>query len=105
MNQLVLSGTATLVLSGTRSSCYRGPESTIPLAESATCEPRNFSNLDSFGIFLTPPHFCTPADNLRNDGAKAGNGWQSAAVLLLKSETRFPLIVNWLCRFTVGGAP
>ena len=105
MNQLVLSGTATLVLSGTRSSCYRGPESTIHRRDSKACDGRNFSNLDSFGIFLTPPHFCTPADNLRNDGAKAGNGWQSAAVLLLKSETRFPLIVNWLCRFTVGGAP
>jgi hypothetical protein len=105
VNSLVLSGTAPIVPSGTRSSCYRGPESTIHRRDSKACDGRNFSNLDSFGIFLTPPHFCTPADNLRNDGAKAGNGWQSAAVLLLKSETRFPLIVNWLCRFTVGGAP
>lgn len=35
VNQLVLSGTATLVLSRTRSSCYRGPESSLRACFSA----------------------------------------------------------------------
>lgn len=53
MNQLVLSGTATIVPSGTRSSCYRGPEaypSPCPLAVSSG---RNSSNQKSFGFLLT----------------------------------------------------
>ena len=38
VNQLVLSGTATLVPSGTRSSCYRGPKSELKrLVCSAAC--------------------------------------------------------------------
>ncbi len=63
MNCLVLSGTAPVVPSGTRSSCYRGPESWIRRANSEACGSRNFSNQDSFGIFLTQAAFCLPAIN------------------------------------------
>ncbi len=53
MNQLVLSGTATLVLSGTQSSCYRGPESSLRacFCELSSCS--NFTNQKSFGFLLT----------------------------------------------------
>ncbi|RZN12367.1 hypothetical protein CWO91_04540 [Bradyrhizobium genosp. SA-3] len=53
MNQLVLSGTATLVLSGTRSSCYRGPESSLRACFSALSGRSNFTNQKSFGFLLT----------------------------------------------------
>lgn len=53
MNRLVLSGTGPIVPSRTRSSCYRGPESKNPLAKTATCEPRNFSNQNYYVILLT----------------------------------------------------
>ena len=53
MNQLVLSGTATLVPSGTRSSCYRGPESDLSPCLSALSSRRNSSNQKSFGFLLT----------------------------------------------------
>lgn len=53
MNQLVLSGTATLVLSGTRSSCYRGPESSLSACFSALSSRSNFTNQKSFGFLLT----------------------------------------------------
>lgn len=63
MNQLVLSGTATLVPSGTRHSCYRGPEShpsPCPLAPSSR---RNSSNQKSFGFLLTDRAFGPDEDN------------------------------------------
>jgi hypothetical protein len=53
VNQLVLSGTATLVLSGTQSSCYRGPESSLRACFSALSGPSNFTNQKSFGFLLT----------------------------------------------------
>lgn len=53
MNQLVLSGTATLVLSGTRSSCYRGPESSLRACFFALSGCSNFTNQKSFGFLLT----------------------------------------------------
>ena len=53
MNHLVLSGTATVVPSGTRSSCYRGPESELTPWRSKPCPLRNFPNLESFGFLLT----------------------------------------------------
>jgi len=53
VNQLVLSGTATLVLSGTRSSCYRGPESSLRACFSAVSSRSNFTNQKSFGFLLT----------------------------------------------------
>lgn len=53
MNQLVLSGTATLVLSGTRSSCYRGPESHLRACLFALSSRSNFTNQKSFGFLLT----------------------------------------------------
>ena len=53
MNQLVLSGTATLVLSRTRSSCYRGPESGLRACFSARSSSSNFTNQKSFGFLLT----------------------------------------------------
>jgi hypothetical protein len=53
VNLLVLSGTATLVLSGTRSSCYRGPESSLRACFSALSGRSNFTNQKSFGFLLT----------------------------------------------------
>jgi hypothetical protein len=53
VNHLVLSGTATIVPSGTRSSCYRGPESELTPWRSIPSSPRNFPNLESFGFLLT----------------------------------------------------
>lgn len=53
MNQLVLSGIATLVLSGTRSSCYRGPESSRSACFSTLSSCSNSTNQKSFGFLLT----------------------------------------------------
>jgi hypothetical protein len=53
VNQLVLSGTATPVLSGTRSSCYRGPVSSLRAGFSALFRCSNFTNQKSFGFLLT----------------------------------------------------
>jgi hypothetical protein len=53
VNQLVLSGTATLVPSGTHSSCYRGPKSGLRPCCSTLCSARNFTNLKSFEFSLT----------------------------------------------------
>jgi hypothetical protein len=53
VNRLVLSGTATLVLSGTRSSCYRGPESSLRACFSGLSCRSNFTNRKSFGFLLT----------------------------------------------------
>jgi hypothetical protein len=53
VNHLVLSGTATVVPSGTRSSCYRGPESKLTPWHSILSSPCNFPNLESFGFLLT----------------------------------------------------
>src|SRR3546814_151627 len=62
VNRLVLSGTGAIVPSRTRSSCYRGPESSILLAKSVDCTPPNFSTLASFGIFLTDRRFSAAVD-------------------------------------------
>lgn len=53
MNQLVLSGTALLVPSGTGSSCYRGPESGSSPCFAVFFSLRNFTNRKSFGFLLT----------------------------------------------------
>jgi len=53
VNQLVLLGTATLVLSGTRSSCYRGPESDLSSCFFVLSGHSNFTNQKSFGFLLT----------------------------------------------------
>jgi hypothetical protein len=53
VNPLVLSGTATVVPSGTPSSCYRGPESELTRWRSIPSSLRNFPNLESFGFLLT----------------------------------------------------
>jgi hypothetical protein len=63
VNHLVLSGTTTRVLSGTRSSCYRGPKWGLRLWRSTSFRARNFTNLESFGFFLTVRAFSTLEDN------------------------------------------
>lgn len=63
MNQLVLSGTATLVPSGTRSSCYRGPKSGLRPCRATLCSTRNFPNLKSFGFSLTDAAWVASGDN------------------------------------------
>jgi hypothetical protein len=69
VNQLVLSGTVTLVPSGTRSSCYRGPKSGLRPYCSTLCSARNFPNLKSFGFSLTDPPFVAAGDNQQRLGA------------------------------------
>jgi hypothetical protein len=53
VNHLVLSGTATLVPSGTGSSCYRGPESVLSDCYQSRSSRRNFTNQKSCGFLLT----------------------------------------------------
>jgi hypothetical protein len=53
VNQLVLSGTATLVPSGTGCSCYQGPKSVVSICNQARSGCRNFTNQKSFGFLLT----------------------------------------------------
>lgn len=67
MNQLVLSGTATLVPSGTRSSCYRGPESGPSPCPLALSSRRNSSNQKSFGFLLTDGAFGPQLGTTSND--------------------------------------
>lgn len=72
MNQLVLSGTATIVLSGTRSSCYRGPESDLRACFSALSRRSNFTNQKSFGFLLTDQTAtCMTRDRQRRAAAHA----------------------------------
>jgi len=65
VNQLVLSGTATLVPSGTGSSCYRGPESVLSACNQARSSRRNFTNQKSFGFLLTDRAGCLAVHNQR----------------------------------------
>jgi hypothetical protein len=69
VNQLVLSGTATLVPSGTQSSCYRGPKSGLRPCCSTLCSARNFPNLKSLGFFLTDRPVIAVGDNQQTLGA------------------------------------
>lgn len=50
---LVLSGTGTIVPSGTGFSCYRGPILPIPPFTPEACRPSNVSNQESYGFLLT----------------------------------------------------
>jgi hypothetical protein len=63
VNHFVLSGTRTRVPSGTRSSSYRGPKPKVTLWRSNSFRARNFTNLESFGFFLTGRAFFTAEDN------------------------------------------
>jgi hypothetical protein len=63
VNHLVLSGTATHVPSGTGSSCYRGPKAGLRFWCSTSFRARNFTNLESFGFFLTDRAFFAAGDN------------------------------------------
>ena len=115
MNQLVLSGTATLVPSGTQSSCYRGPKSGLRPCCSTLCSARNFPNLKSFGFSLTDPAFVAAGDNQQRLSAstvlvslrspkqsqricktwlrqqvRSAQGWVAMAPLSLKHPHRLP---------------
>jgi hypothetical protein len=70
VNQLVLSGTATPVLSGTQSSCYRGLESTLRACFSELSSRCNFTNQKSFGFPLTEQ---TPSRIAANWQRRAAN--------------------------------
>jgi hypothetical protein len=74
VNHLVPSGTATHVPSGTRSSCYRGPESPETFWRSTTCRARNFPNPESFGFFLTERALFAAEDNQRSAAYNATIG-------------------------------
>ena len=69
MNQLVLSGTTTLVPSGTGCSCYRGPESVLSACYQARSSRRNFTNQKSFGFLLTDRAVLPAVHNRRGQGA------------------------------------
>ena len=62
MNSFVPSGTAPPVRSGTHSPCFRGPESSESCRSSTACGARNFTNLKSFGFFLTDGALSTLVD-------------------------------------------
>ena len=49
--------------SGTRSSSYRGPKPNVTFWRSNSFRARNFTNLESFGFFLTDRAFFTAEDN------------------------------------------
>jgi hypothetical protein len=51
------------VPSGTRSSSYRGPKPKVTFWRSNSFRARNFTNLESFGFFLTDRAFFTAGDN------------------------------------------
>jgi hypothetical protein len=53
VNHLVLSGTRTIVPSGTKSSCHRGPKSKSTSWRARISRARNFTNRESFGFLLT----------------------------------------------------
>ena len=96
MNQLVLSGTATLVPSGTQSSCYRGPKSGLRPCCSTLCSARNFPNLKSFGFSLTDPAFVAAGDNQQRLSASTVRVWfpspiqnQSIGKTWLRQQVRF----------------
>jgi hypothetical protein len=63
VNHVVLSGTATHVPSGTRSSCYRGPKPNVTFWRSNSFRARNFTNLESCGFFLTNRAFSAAGEN------------------------------------------
>jgi len=90
VNQLVLSGTATLVPSGTQSSCYRGPKSSPRPYCATLCSARNSPNLKSFGFSLTVPAFAAAGDNQQRLSA-------STVLVSLPSPIRSQRIGNsWL---------
>jgi hypothetical protein len=81
VNQLVLSRTATLVLSGTQSSCYRGPKSRLSACFPTLSSRSNFTNQKSFGFLLTG-----------QTTSRIGGEWQQRAVspaCLQKPHTHF----------------
>jgi hypothetical protein len=53
VNHLVLSGTRTIVPSGTLSSCHRGPKSEPTVWHATIFRSLNFTNWESFGFLLT----------------------------------------------------
>jgi hypothetical protein len=96
VNQLVLSGTAPLVLSGTRSSCYRGPESTLRSCFSAPSSRSNFTNQKSFGFLLT-----------NQATSRVGGDWQRRAIspaCLQKPHTHFTAPKAHGSQFELQGA-
>ena len=95
VNHIVLSGTATHVPSGTRSSCYRGPESSETSWRSIACRARNFSNLESFGFFLTDRAFFPAEDNQRSAARNAMTG-----ALLNRSAGSKTTLAPHLARFS-----
>ena len=55
--------------SGTRSSSYRGPKPKVTFWRSNSFRARNFTNLESFGFFLTDRAFFTADEDNRQSFA------------------------------------
>ncbi len=102
MNHLVLSRTATIVPSGTRSSCYRGPESELTPWRSIPSSPRNFPNLESFGFLLTDR-----ASRLTVDSDRAAKPHAPAGRLLGQRQSPRPVTAAAClqCRKRTEAAP
>jgi hypothetical protein len=74
VNPLVLLGTAAIVPSGTRLSCYQEPEIGKVAIFSRPFRDSNLSNLNSFGIYLTDPAFCAFGENCAQKIPGKGEG-------------------------------
>jgi hypothetical protein len=74
VNPLVLSGTAAIVPSGTQLSCYQEPKIEKTSIFSKGFRDSNLSNLNSYGIYLTDPAFCTFGDNPTKKIPRKGKG-------------------------------
>jgi hypothetical protein len=71
VNPVVLSGTALIVPSGTRSSCYREPESTLTFSAQSEFRESNFTNKES-NLLREPGRliFAVGPIGLRSAGSK-----------------------------------
>jgi hypothetical protein len=85
VNQLVLSGTAILVPSGTGSSCYRGPKLGLSPCFSTLFSRRNFTNQKSFGFLLTD----RAANRARRAQQRCPGGWDDARKSRVQLHTAF----------------
>lgn len=98
MNHLVLSGTNTIVPSGTGSSCYRGPESIETRYLRTACGNRNFSNLESFGFLLTDRALFPSVDSYRSAARNASLLLCSLISQTAKQQSHHVAPVSEVCK-------
>ena len=84
MTIIVLSGTDPIVLSGTKSSCYRGPKWGLTDCPATVHASPNCTNIESFGFFLTARPKIHAVDNRKRRSRAKPFGaldWKEFAVL------------------------